>query len=253
MQLNTIKDSVFTIIRKQQQEVHLSTVNSELQACVAKHLSKKESIRVLEAGCGDLSRISFGSQATLIGIDISEMQLEKNTCLDEKILGDIQTYPLEEEYFDVIISWDVLEHLNDPEKALNNFIRALEKDGIIILALPNLVSYKGILTKLTPYFIHLWFYNYIVGDKTVGTKDTQFSTYLRRIIAPNNLIRFFKDKGLTIVLSKLYEGPVPEYIRNKNKLTNFIFTIMGGLSRLITFGKFNFNHSDFMLVVKKNT
>src|ERR1700722_3911030 len=97
----------------------MNEINEGIQTIVDRMGTSKK-LRVLEAGCGSASRCHFRSSQA-VGIDISQEALDRNTHLDEKILGDIQTFRLEASSFDVIFCWDVLEHLERPEKALANF------------------------------------------------------------------------------------------------------------------------------------
>lgn len=66
-----------------------------------------EPIAVLEAGCGSTSHIDLGDKCRLTGIDISENQLRRNAYLDERILGDIQSYHWTVSRFDTVVCWDV--------------------------------------------------------------------------------------------------------------------------------------------------
>ena len=77
---------------------------------------------VLEAGCGTKGYIQLPKSVYKVGIDISEKQLDQNNELAEKVLGDIQYFDFPENKFDVIVCWDVLEHLPHPELAINRFI-----------------------------------------------------------------------------------------------------------------------------------
>ena len=65
-------------------------------------------VTVLEAGCGSLTYLNFGSRSRVIGIDISREQLDRNEVLDERILGDLETYSLAEDAYDAIVCWYVL-------------------------------------------------------------------------------------------------------------------------------------------------
>ena len=138
----------------------------ELQAFLDKEMARMESVRVLEAGCGSASNVRFGARARLVGIDISRMQLERNTILQEKIIGDIQQYDFPPASFDLIVCWDVLEHLPQPELALRRFARAVKTNGLVILKLPNVLSVKGLVTKLLPHTFHVLAYRYFTVIKT---------------------------------------------------------------------------------------
>lgn len=106
-------------------------------------LAGRDSIRVLEAGCGSASQIKFDAEMYAVGIDISADELEKNSAVHEKILGDIQDYPLQKEDFDVIICWMVLEHLSRPNAALANMFRAVKPGGSWCWGFPISPRLKG--------------------------------------------------------------------------------------------------------------
>src|SRR5579863_2654723 len=111
----------------------MNDVSDPVQRVVDQMASSGRVLRVLEAGAGSRSHIRLSGNAQLVGIDISAEQLANNSELHERIVGDIETFPLEPCSFDIIFCWDVLEHLKHPEKALRNFLQAVREDGIVVL------------------------------------------------------------------------------------------------------------------------
>ncbi len=107
--------------------------------------------RVLEAGCGSLERVRFAPDAHVVGMDIEPVRIENNSTIDEGIVGDVETYDFEPESFDAVVCWYVFEHLHDPLAALVRFAKALRPGGILVLAFPNLLSPKGLVTKSRPF------------------------------------------------------------------------------------------------------
>ena len=144
----------------------------QLQAFVDGALQGRTDLRILDAGCGSSSYVRAPETAYRVGIDISEEQLRKNTFVDEKILGDIQEYELPSASFDVIICWWVLEHLREPTKVLSGFRDALRENGLMVLAVPNVLSMKGLATKLTPFWFHVWVYQLCTATKWRARQDT---------------------------------------------------------------------------------
>ena len=78
---------------------------------------------VLEAGCGSTSDVYLPFEKKVAGIDIDEEQLKHNDRIEIKIQGDLQTYELPQNEFDIVVCVDVLEHLPFPGKALANMSR----------------------------------------------------------------------------------------------------------------------------------
>lgn len=224
---------------------------SELQAVIDRELGKSGSYTVLEAGCGSRSLVRFSDKARLVGIDISEKQLERNTVLHEKIAGDIQTYPLGEEKYDAIISWDVLEHLETPQLAVDNFIRAVRKGGLIILGMPNVRALKGLVTKLTPYGFHVWYHRTIYGDKNAGINDHgPFKTYLDTFIAPDNLTRYAATKGMSVAYLR-YWGQEGEAFVGNNSLMRALWGTTKAAAKVFSFGAIRTEDSEFIIALKK--
>jgi SAM-dependent methyltransferase len=129
-----------------------------LQAFLDARLGDRPALEVLEAGCGSAGYFRFGRVPRLTGIDISREALAANADLHERIAGDLETYDLGAARFDVVVSWNVLEHLGRPERAVERLARALRPGGLLVLGLPNLHSVKGLATKFLPHGAHVWVY-----------------------------------------------------------------------------------------------
>lgn len=54
---------------------------------------------------------------------------------------------LPKDHYHIITLWHVLEHLPDPEAALNNLKQYLDKQGVMVVAVPNFNSYDSIYYK----------------------------------------------------------------------------------------------------------
>ena len=99
-------------------------------------------------------------------VDIDEDQIRNNDYAQETILGDIQTYRFPPGSFDLVICYNVIEHLADVEAALLGFCEALKQGGLILIGAPNPKSLSGVVTKYSPHWFHVWFYRYVRGEKT---------------------------------------------------------------------------------------
>ncbi|CAG0940078.1 hypothetical protein BROC_00891 [Candidatus Brocadiaceae bacterium] len=222
----------------------------QLQSVVNKLLDGKTNIKALEAGCGSYRFIQFDKNAYVIGIDISEKQLQLNSYLSEKILGDIQYYDFQNPIFDVIICWNVLEHLPKPELALENFAKAIKDDSIIVLALPNVLSLKGIVTKFTPHWFHILFYRYIWGIKNAGKNDTApFKCYLKFSLRIQAIKRFAINNSLRIVYFDNYDVMDIDHIRGRSKILYVTYKPLMIFLKTISFGKLGC--SDFFVILQK--
>lgn len=115
-------------------------------------IPKMPAQKVLDVGCGEGR---FGQRLKecgqiVYGIEINPFVARiAASVLDHVYVGNVEEleFNLSDEFFDIIILGDVLEHLLNPWGLLSRMKRYLAKDGIIIASLPNL-QYFPILWKL---------------------------------------------------------------------------------------------------------
>lgn len=100
--------------------------------------------KVLDVGCnkGYLAKRFKENGCRVVGIeaDHQSAQFAKKFC-DEVIIADVEkieelSYP--DNYFDVMVFADILEHLKDPRELLTRLKRYLNPAGFIIVSLPNI-------------------------------------------------------------------------------------------------------------------
>lgn len=222
---------------------------AEMQKVVDEVLENKEKIRILEAGCGSVSHVKFKQEKYFVGIDISEKQLVRNVYLDEKILGDIQHYVFSPMSFDVIVCWDVFEHLPEPEKALDKFVNCIKDNGIIILKMPNLLSLKGLVTKYTPHWFHVLWYKHVYGRKDAGKEDVgPFITYMRNSISAKSMCNYASENGLDVVLCEIFDG---SFLKNRNIIVYKIYAMLKTMLKVISLGKLG--ESELLIIMKSRS
>jgi 2-polyprenyl-3-methyl-5-hydroxy-6-metoxy-1,4-benzoquinol methylase len=213
----------------------------------------RTAIKILEAGCGSASKLSYDSKCFITGIDVSEKQLSKNKIVQEKIVGDVQHHNFNQSEYDVVICWHVLEHLENPVLALNNFIYTVKPDGLIILAAPNPYSIKGLLTKYTPHWFHVFIYRNIYGNKYAGQDDRPpFKTFMRFSMSPRSILKLAKKNSLKIELFKTsdaFKNWVGRSYRKKSLILYYLIILLIKIGQLISFN--NIGDSEFVMVIRK--
>jgi SAM-dependent methyltransferase len=225
-----------------------------LQQVVDAVFAGKQSPTVLDAGCGFRCRVRFPPDTHIVGLDISQDQLDKNEDIDEKLLGDIQSHELPHQHFDGIVCWNVLEHLQKPENALEQFNRAIRDGGIIILSAPNPLSAKGIVTKLTPFVFHLWFYRNIRGSKDAGMNGKPpFPHYLRLSMTPNAIKEFAERNGFTILHDRVAGyGDSRDVLGRKSRRVDIIMKVINLFLRVVSFGTIKPELTQYYFILQKN-
>jgi len=95
----------------------------------------------LNLGCGESKK--------------GDIRLDIRKTSAVNIIADAHYLPFRNEVFDRIFCIEVLEHLNSPLKALNEIRRVLNKNGVIIVTVPNLTEIRRIISIIrNPYWVH---------------------------------------------------------------------------------------------------
>jgi len=210
-------------------------------------LRDRKSIKLLEAGCGSRSHFKFAPEVWSVGIDISKEQLDRNQVIQEKILGDLQSYPLPREEFDIVVCWDLVEHLSRPRDALRNMFQATKPDGFVILGFPNLASFKGLVTKFSPFWFHETFYRFM------KYQSHPFRTYLRFAVLPERVMMFAQENGLQVVYHRLIEGDMTRHFRERLLLARALFALIDLAARIVSLGGIQSFHLDSCaLILRKD-
>ncbi|WP_288425627.1 class I SAM-dependent methyltransferase [uncultured Spirosoma sp.] len=123
-------------------EIYFTQVREDL----IEQMPNNPNATVLEIGCGGgdtlvaikerkLAKEVFGVE--LFNIENSN---QRNPAIDRMFIGNIENispdYP--ENYFDIILCGDVLEHLVDPWKVIERITPFLKEGGLIIVSCPNI-------------------------------------------------------------------------------------------------------------------
>ena len=215
-------------------------------------LANKIHPKILEAGCGSLSNFDIPETAHIVGIDISQAQLDKNSVVHEKILGDIQEYELPEKYYDLIVCWNVLEHLKYPRKALGILFKSVRDDGLLIIAFPNFFSVKGLLTKVTPFGFHRLIYKTAYGSQRFGSPGYDpFPTFLKYEISPTSLKKFASENMFSVEYYRTFESGVQKKLRKKCLFEGTRWSSVKTLVKSISLGIVDAEGTDCVMILCK--
>ena len=99
---------------------------------------------VLDAACGT----GYGTQIlswaadSAFGIDIEPSAIEYAeemyaTDRTTFVIGDVTKMPFPDKMFDVVVSFETIEHLKEPEKFVDEAWRVLADDGVFIVSAPE--------------------------------------------------------------------------------------------------------------------
>lgn len=123
--------------------------------------------RVLDLGCGS----GYGtaeladSLPRIVGLDrIAPDRTNQRENVDW-VRADLRGNPLASDSFHLIVSFQVIEHLEDPTLYLEAMARLLRPEGLAILTTPNLLTSD----RENPYHVHEY-----TGDELSGVLERHF-------------------------------------------------------------------------------
>ncbi len=95
--------------------------------------------RILDAGCGSgRNMVDLARYGTVTGIELSEtsVALARNRGAGEVVSGSVLEMPFAEDSFDLAVSLDVIEHLEDDLGALRELRRTVAPGGALLVTVP---------------------------------------------------------------------------------------------------------------------
>ncbi len=111
---------------------------------------------LLEIGCGKGHLMQLASpHFTVSGLELSEEATRDLEPADREriVIGDVERTDLPPAQYDVIVAFNVLEHLRDPADVLRRMAQALRPAGVLVGSVPLNYSLVGRLhTALTNVF-----------------------------------------------------------------------------------------------------
>ena len=185
--------------------------------------------RVLEAGAGTGKMFQYSIKSDvkeLIGADLDPRVLE-NPQLHKGVVTDLTNTPFDDEYFDLIFSRYVLEHVKSPAIFVKEMHRLLKPGGGIIFLTPNKWHYVSLCAKLTPNAFHAWY-----NKKRGISEDHTFPTFYK-LNSAADIDKEFAHAGF-IKDELTFLECAPNYLK-----FNRIFLAMGIMYER-TVNKFNF-------------
>jgi SAM-dependent methyltransferase len=95
--------------------------------------------RILDAGCGSgRNMVELARHGTVTGVELSEtsVELARARNVGEVISGSVLDMPFPADSFDLAVSLDVIEHLEDDLGALREMRRSVTPGGSLLVTVP---------------------------------------------------------------------------------------------------------------------
>jgi 2-polyprenyl-3-methyl-5-hydroxy-6-metoxy-1,4-benzoquinol methylase len=178
-----------------------------------------------EAGGGSCSVLppELLNRSKVTVVDIDEDQVRNNTYAAEAILGDVQTYSFGRETFDLVICYNVIEHLPHVDAALLNFRDALKPGGMILIGAPN-AGLPG---------------------------EPPFPTFFHPLVTLPRLEAFAAANGLEMIYRREVESPRYPEMRRRKPLFAALVDAAAAVMNAVLPGGIDVRRGDYHVILRK--
>lgn len=164
-------------------------------------ITKNKVVLDIASGSGYGTAIIAHNAKQVTGVDVSEeaVAYSRENYAAPNItykVGDGEKIPADDRSFDVVTSFETIEHIKDYKKFMDECVRVLKDDGIFLLSTPNDEEFaegnhfhlhefkhdelmklaKKYFTYVKPYYQATWIGN-MVGDEKMLSSEWEESTH----------------------------------------------------------------------------
>ncbi len=124
-------------------------------------LKDKSNCRIIEIGCGSSAWLPYfykeygldvyGIDYSQIGCEIAEKNLEYFINIRKKRIWQMDLFSIDTTktgFYDIVFSYGVIEHFDDPRIAIDSISKLLKPGGIIITVVPNFLGIFGLIQRI---------------------------------------------------------------------------------------------------------
>lgn len=184
------------------EEQYFSNVRKDIISLIPSNPDQK----IMEIGAGTGNTLLYikenGLASEVMGVELMRLphSNQEHRLIDKFQIANIEQKEInaEQEYFDVIICADVLEHLVDPWTSLKKIAGHLKRGGLLIVSVPNIREWKTLL-------------------QIVGKGDFRYNP--EGGVMDKTHLRFFCKKNILELIRSSALSPI--YIR-----PNFMLTVL---------------------------
>lgn len=136
---------------------------------------------ILELGCGDGERTElFYEFSRVIGVDVVNRVSAERKNKFVFVLADATRLPFKEEIFDGVVSFDVIEHVEEDKKFVDEAFRVCKQGGKLIIGTPNRSRLSNRLRTLIGRKV---VYPYTLGPGVVHLREYTCGDFISLILS----------------------------------------------------------------------
>lgn len=171
----------------------------------------EQNLKILDIGCGNCQLLNalrdLGHQ--VYGLDLSAIRVLKNRKILKNIeFGYAEEMPFGDNFFDIVIAQEVLEHVFDLKKVLSEIKRVLKKNGETYIQVPykNYIESNNHLRLFSMETLNFWV------NKYLKVKDIQIIPYKTNGAENNIFLSAIKDDKIDVEFYLMDSFEIYQYL-----------------------------------------
>lgn len=175
---------------------------------IADELVKNKKVLDIACGEGYGSFLMAANAYSVTGVDNNALVI-KNACEKYKrpnlefVEGQAEKLPLEDHIYDIVVSFETLEHLENHQLLFNEIKRVLKKEGVLIISTPNKLFYSDKNGYINPFHKKELYLNEF--KELLSKSFTNYRVYSQTYIN-GSLIREIDSESIKDVYSGNYQS-----------------------------------------------
>lgn len=179
------------------------TVEHLHRYAIAKDMVKNKTILDIACGEGYGANLLADSARFVTGVDIDSHTISKAANKYRKpnlkfIEGQVEHIPFPDHVFDIVVSFETLEHTNEHTRMMQEIKRVLKPDGITIISTPEKKEYSDATGYVNPFHVKELYEHEFTG---LIRQFFSCNYFLRQNTSLTSLALLNSEKGM-----KIYEG-----------------------------------------------
>ncbi|GAG73376.1 unnamed protein product [marine sediment metagenome] len=195
----------------------------------------RKNLKILNIGSGtgvDLEIMNRFGNIYIIDINKKALDLIPSNLYSEKKVCDATALPYPNDFFDIVCSFDVFEHIENDKKAVLEAHRVLKKNGLLLLMVP---AFNFLFSAHDKALLHYRRYSKKKLYDLLRIFKYEYLSYWNSILfIPLSILRILKKRAKPKTdyfnLPSLLEKAFLNFLRIENKLIMKDYRLPFGLS-----------------------
>ena len=199
--------------------------NNLIDILMSKISKKGEKLKILNIGAGtsdDLKILNKYGDNYLIDINKNALNLNKYLCIEKRV-ADAHKLPYQDDFFDIVVSFDVFEHMSNDNKVILEVHRVLKKGGRLVFIVPA--------------------FNFLFSshDKALGHKRRYNKKMLKELLKKFKNLKLYYWNSLLFLpmalirLMKRNSKPKIDHLKLPKSINSFLYFLLNIEGRFIKY------------------